>query len=421
MNPNILEELNWRGLFNDCTDREGLLALTSDHSFYIGYDPTAASLQLGNLVGVIASIHLAKAGLKPLQLFGGSTGAIGDPSFRATERKLLSWEEIDFNISKHQALIRSYFGRAELEVEFVNNADWTKDMTALEFLREVGKYFTVNYMTAKEHVKTRLEAEGMSFTEFSYLLLQSYDFLHLYQNKNCRLQIGGSDQWGNITGGLELIRKKIGGQAYALSFPLITDSQGKKLGKTADGAIWLDSSMTSAYKFHQYFLNFDDNDLEKGLKVFTFLPKSEIEDILAESRKQPEKRYGQKRLADEICNFVHGEQATKLAQQSAQVLFGGSLEGFKSEELAGIFADVPSFEIEAKDFEGKSVLEVISNSKLVSSKSEGRRSIGSGAIYVNNQRVTSESETFSGQLSPIGNLVVLRSGKKNYQLLKIKT
>jgi tyrosyl-tRNA synthetase len=419
MNPNIFDELSWRGLLNDVTDREEILKLGSDHSFYIGYDPTAPSLQLGNLVGVIVSIHLAKAGLKPLQLFGGATGAIGDPSGRSSERNMLSWEAVQDNVSRHQALIRKYFERANLEVEFVNNFDWTSPLSAIDFLREVGKYFTVNYMIAKEHVKSRLDGDGLSYTEFSYLLLQSFDFLHLFQHKNCRLQIGGSDQWGNITGGLELIRKKIGGQAYALSFPLITDSNGKKLGKTADGAIWLDPNMTSAYKFHQYFLNFDDKDVEAGLKVFSFLSKEEIQQIVQESQAQPEKRLAQKRLADEICTFVHGHEATVVAQKSAQVLFGGSLEGFKPEELSAIFADVPSVSITKADFKDKTVLELITHSKLVTSKSDGRRMLSSGAIYVNNIRVSSETEKAEGAFAPIGNMLVLRSGKKNYQLIKI--
>lgn len=420
MNPNILEELSWRGLLQEVTDREGVLNLGKDDTFYIGYDPTAISLQLGNLVGVIVSIHLAKAGLSALQLFGGATGSVGDPSFRSNERQLMPREQIDANVFNHQRLIRSFFERSGVEVNFVNNYEWTAPVSILEFLRETGKYFTVNYMIAKEHVKTRLEGDGLSFTEFSYILLQAFDFLHLYQNNKCRLQIGGTDQWGNITAGLELIRKKIGGQAYALSFPLVTDSQGKKLGKTADGAIWLDANSTSPYQFHQYFLNTDDKDVVNLLKIFTFLERSEIEEIAKSVISAPERREAQKRLADEVCTLVHGKEATEAAKKSAQVLFGGSLEGLKQEDLESIFADVPSASISSAEYKEMGILDLITASKLVSSKSEGRRMIDSGAIYINNIRATSDHEKPSGASAPIGNLLVLRSGKKNYRLAKIE-
>lgn len=419
MNPSILEELSWRGLLHDVTDRQGLLALGNEHTFYIGYDPTALSLQLGNLLGVIVSIHLAKAGLSALQLFGGATGAIGDPAFRASERSLMSREQIDTNVANHRRLIRSYFERAGVEVNFVNNFDWTKDLSTISFLRDVGKYFTVNYMCAKEHVKTRIESEGLSFTEFSYMLLQAFDFFHLYQHNNCRLQIGGSDQWGNITAGLELIRKKISGQAYALSFPLVTDAEGKKLGKTAEGTIWLDAAATSPYQFHQYWLNRDDKDAIRLMKIFTFLTQEEIHSFETKVQSAPEKREAQIKLADEVCTFVHGQKATQAAKQSAQVLFGGSLEGISVEELSGIFSDVPSFEMPRDSFETKNVLELVTATGLVASKSEGRRQISSGAIYLNNIRVTSETHKPAAETAPIGNLLVLRSGKKSYQLLKL--
>lgn len=421
MISNVFEELSWRGLLQDCTNQEEILKLSKEHTFYIGYDPTAESLQLGNLLGVIVSIHLAKAGISALQLFGGSTGAIGDPSGRSTERSLLSREQIDRNLANHQRLIQSYFDRCGVEVKFVNNFDWTKDVSVMDFLRDIGKFFTINYMIAKDHVKTRIEGDGLSFTEFSYMLLQSFDFLHLYQNNNCRLQIGGSDQWGNITAGLELIRKKIGGQAYALSFPLITDSNGKKLGKTAEGTIWLDPKATSPYQFHQYWLNTDDKEVERLLKIFTFLEREEIEEIVKNSQAAPERREAQKRLADEVCTLVHGHEATEAAKRSAEVLFGGSLEGLNEVELAGIFSNVPSVIIKAESLAETSVLDLIITAKLVNSKSEGRRSIASGSIYLNNIRVNSENDKPSGATAPIGNLLVLRSGKKNYRLVKIES
>jgi len=419
MNPSIFEELRWRGLLQDVTDESEILKLGNDHTFYIGYDPTARSLQLGNLLGVIVSIHLAKAGLTALQLFGGATGAIGDPSGRSTERTLLDQDQIDLNVANHQRLIRSYFERSGVSVSFVNNLDWTASVGILEFLRDIGKYFTINYMIAKEHVKQRIEGDGLSFTEFAYMLLQSFDFLHLYQHKNCRLQIGGSDQWGNITAGLELIRKKIGGQAFGLCFPLITDAQGKKLGKTAEGTIWLDPSATSPYQFHQYWLNTDDKDVVRLLKIFTFLERSEIDSFSQEVATAPERRSAQKRLADEVCTLVHGLEATNAAKRSAEVLFGGSVEGLDQNELAAIFKDVPSSTISRSDFSGKTVLELIASSKLVASKTEGRRLLCAGAIYVNNIRVTAESDSPCGPTAPIGNVLLLRSGKKNYQLLKI--
>ncbi len=413
-----VSNLEWRGLLQDCTNRKAIVELSSADSFYVGYDPTAPSLQLGNFVPMIVSLHLARSGLRCIQLFGGATGAIGDPSGRRTERQLLTRETITSHVENHKRIVCSIFDRAGVKAEVVDNFEWTRDLSVMDFLRDVGKHFTVNYMLQKDSVQLRLGEEGMSFTEFSYMLLQAYDFSHLLQTEQCKLQIGGSDQWGNITAGLELIRKKGIGDAYALSIPLLLDSQGRKFGKSAEGAIWLDPKYTSPYRFHQFWLNVEDSDVVRYLKVFTFLSAPEIEELGKALATSPEKREAQRMLADLVCELVHGKEATALAKRSAEVLFGGSLDGFNEQELSDIFSEVPSSEMLRSQCAPLSVIDLFVSTGLSKSKGEAKRLIQNGGGYLNNERVTDGEQSASG-LSGSRSLILLRSGKKSYHLIRI--
>ncbi|MBX7143069.1 MAG: tyrosine--tRNA ligase [Oligoflexia bacterium] len=415
----FIEELEWRGLIQDMSDPDGLRKLPAGTAFYLGMDPTAPSLQIGNLVPIVVSLHLAKHGLKPIMLFGGSTGSIGDPSGRRTERQLLDRATIDENVRKHSAKVLEIFKRAGLSADFVNNYDWTAGVSVLDFLRDVGKHFTINYMLAKEFVKSRVETDSISYTEFSYMLLQAFDFYHLFTQRQCRLQVGGSDQWGNITAGLELIRRKNGGEAYALSIPLITDNQGRKFGKSEGGAVWLDGSMTSPYKFHQFWLNVEDASVGKFLRIFTFKSKDEILALEERTKAAPEKREAQIALADAVCTLVHGEEATQDAKRCAQVLFGGSLDGIPETKLAEIFSDVPSTTLARAKFNAMTVVDLLAETKLSQSKGEARRLISSGGAYINNGRIS--DPTLSMAKAPYSNasMLVLRAGKKQYHLLRV--
>ncbi len=414
----FIDELTWRGLIQDTSDLEGLKKLSAGATFYTGVDPTAPSLQIGNLIPLMVSLHLGRAGLNPIVLFGGATGSIGDPSGRSQERKLLEQEVVDSNVRKQIGQVEKIFSRFDVRPTFVNNLDWTKGVSMLDFLRDVGKFFTVNYMLAKEVVKTRLAEEGISYTEFSYMLLQANDFLHLYNTKKCVLQIGGSDQWGNITAGLELIRKKIQGDAYAFSWPLLLNAQGKKFGKSESGTLWLDPSLTSPYKFHQFWLNAEDKDAIRLLKIFTFLSQEEIA-VLAEKQKTaPEKREAQHLLADTVCTYIHGEKATEDAKRSAKVLFGGSIEGLTESQLEDIFSDVPSVTLSRDKLKAGTVLDLFVDAGAVKSKGEARRLIQNGGAYLDNERVA-EDDSFYMATVEAKKLVVLRTGKKNYFLVKI--
>jgi tyrosyl-tRNA synthetase len=419
MKTNILETLESRDLLQDVSDREGLVKLADGDAFYIGFDPTAPSLQVGNLIPLIVSAHLAKAGLKPIVLFGGATGAIGDPSGKNQERQLLSSDVINKNIQRQISQTTQIMDRLGIAPEFVNNIDWIGQMDVLSFLRDVGKHFTVNYMIAKEVVKTRLGGEGISFTEFSYMLLQALDFAHLFQEKNCKLQIGGSDQWGNITAGLEYIRRKQLGQAYALSWPLLTNSQGKKFGKSEGGAIWLGADYTSAYRFHQFWLNIDDQDAISYLKIFTFHSLEEIDEIAKASSADPQKRVAQKALADAVCTLVHGPDATAEAKKSAEALFGGSVETLTEAQLEDIFSEVPSTELSQSALADGTMLDVFVACGLSSSRGEAKRLIKDGGAYVNNQRVSDLGATLKDCGVAERKVFFLRSGKKKYHLVRV--
>lgn len=412
-----LNELIWRGLLQDASDIEEVRKLR-DTSFYCGFDPTAPSLQVGNLVPLISSIHLARAGLKPIVLLGGATGAIGDPSGKNAERTLLEREIVEQNVKKQKEQFNHLFSKFNITPTFVNNLDWFKEIKFIDFLRDIGKYFTLGYMLQKDSVKNRLEGDGISYTEFSYMLLQAYDFLHLFQSHNCKLHVGGSDQWGNITAGLELIRKKGLSGAYAITFPLITNSQGKKLGKSEGGAIWLDPAMTSPFRFHQYFLNVEDADAIKFLKILTFLPQERISEIEQNLKESPEKRLAQNTLADELCNFVHGAEATAAAKKSASVLFGGDLKGISAAQLNDIFSEVPSTSMTKDQIHGQAAIDLLVATKLSKSKGEAKRLIESGGAYINNERIADISVKISLEHLIDGELLVLRSGKKSYHLIR---
>ena len=419
---NLLEELQWRGLIQDLSDPEALSKVKPGDSVYVGFDPTAPSLQVGNLVPLIVSIHLTKAGFKPILLFGGATGMIGDPGGKSAERNLLELEQVATNTRLQEEQAKLLWQRAGCDVTpaFVNNLSWLKDVTMLHFLRDIGKHFTVNYMIAKETVKSRLSGDGISYTEFSYMLLQAFDFLHLYQKHNCKLQIGGSDQWGNLTAGLELIRRKLSQEAYALCFPLVTNSEGRKFGKSEGNAVWLNAEMTSAYTFHQFWLNVPDTDVIRMLKVFTFESRERIEQLEQQVKAHPEQREAQRVLAEAVCTLVHGAEATAEAKRSAGALFGGgSLEGLSKDQLSELFADAPTTTLSMSEVQELDILSLLA-ATLAKSKGEARRLIQGGGIYLDNQRVADETLRIRDTKVVENGFLVLRSGKKKYHLVRVE-
>jgi tyrosyl-tRNA synthetase len=417
----IINELLWRGLIQDTSDSAGIEKLPSGTRFYTGFDPTAQSLQVGNLIPLLVSSHLSRRGLEPIILFGGATGIIGDPGGKSAERNLLEVEKVAANVALQRKQIEDLLPRLGFTTPplFVNNLDWTKDVSVLSFLRDIGKHFTVNYMIAKDSVKSRLSGEGISYTEFSYMLLQAFDSLHLFQTENCKLQIGGSDQWGNITAGLELIRRKLSQQAYALSFPLVTDSQGKKFGKSEGNAIWLDPHLTSPYKFHQFWLNVQDTDVIRLLKLFTLESQARIEELACTVTSAPEARAAQKALADTVCTLVHGEAATNDAKRCADALFGGTLEGLSSSQLSDLFADAPSSLFTQEQIAGLDFVTLLGQT-VAKSKGEARRLLSGGGIYLDNERISDEALQVSDTQLLKRGLIVLRSGKKNYHLVRVQ-
>ncbi len=417
---NLLEELQWRGLIQDISDPQALSKLREGDAFYVGFDPTAPSLQVGNLVPLIVSIHLTKAGFAPILLFGGATGMIGDPGGRSAERNLLELEQVATNTALLEAQSRLLWQRSGCAAEplFVNNISWTKDVTFLGFLRDVGKHFTVNYMMAKDSVKSRLTGEGISYTEFSYMLLQAFDFLHLFSVHNCKLQIGGSEQWGNVTAGLELIRRKVQGDAYGFCFPLITNSEGKKFGKSEGNAVWLDPAMTSVYAFRQFWLNVPDADVIRMMKIFTFKTPDEIGQIEAEHKAHPERRFAQNALADSVCGLVHGPEASAEAKRAASALFGSTVEGLEKAQLEELLGDAPSTTLTRAQARELDLLSLLAMT-VAKSKGEARRLVQGGGIYVNNERVSDESMLLRSTTILERGFLVLRSGKKNYHLVRI--
>ncbi|RME59587.1 MAG: tyrosine--tRNA ligase, partial [Candidatus Dadabacteria bacterium] len=397
----VVSELKWRGLFFDISDEEGLYSAPSKGTtFYLGIDPTAPSLQLGNFVPLRMVSILAKSGAVPILLFGGATALIGDPSGKSEERPLLPPEEIERNKEKIKSQTQEILKRLGVEkTQFVDNLEWLSNTPLLSFLRDVGKYLTVNYMLQKESVQSRLQAGGISYAEFSYMLLQAYDFWHLFCSKNCLLQIGASDQWGNITAGIELIRKKEGKSAYGICCPLLVDSSGRKFGKSAGNALWLNSDLTSPYKLHQYFINCDDKTALSYLKILTDLELEEIKEIENYTEKKPEERKAQKTLADWMVKTLYGESALEEAKRAADVLFGkGEIEGLSDSVLKDIFSDVPSKILSREELLGKTFADLFFLSGALPSKGEAKRLIKNGGAYVNNKKVKSENELLTEEL-----------------------
>ena len=418
----FIRELKWRGVLYDHT--EGLEELTGRVVGYIGFDPTAKSLHVGSLLPLITLSRFQRFGNIPIVVIGGGTGLIGDPSGKTKERPLLSKEEIEENIEGIKAQIEKFldFKAKENPAKIVNNYDWLGEIKLVDFLREVGKHITVNYMLQKESVRNRIQREeGISFTEFSYMLLQAYDFLVLYDRENCVLQMGGSDQWGNITAGIELIRKMRGGKAYGLVFPLITTSSGVKFGKTEEGTVWLDPNLTSPFKFYQFWINTNDADVIRYLKYFTFLGEREIEELEESLKREPEKREPHRVLAREVTRMVHGEDAMRRAERASKVLFGEEIKDLNLREILEIFSDVPSREIPKERFEGEGypLVELLVDVGLFPSKGEARRAINGGGVYVNNIRVSDVQDKISLSRAIEGKVLILRKGKKNYLLVKL--
>ncbi len=429
---NFVEELRWRGLLHDIIpDTEDYL-LKNKTAGYIGFDPTADSLHIGSLVQIIILMHFQRAGHLPIVLVGGATGMVGDPSGKSVERNLLDEETLDKNVLgiKNQLARFLDFDKnsSENPAELVNNYDWIKDISLIDFVRDTGKHITVNYMVAKDSVKKRISGEsteGISFTEFTYQLFQGYDFYHLYKEKNCRLQMGGSDQWGNITTGTELIRRKAQGKAYAITAPLITKADGTKFGKTEGGNIWLDSQRTSPYKFYQYWLNSSDKDSEKYIKIFTFLDKKTVQNLILEHRDSPHLRILQKKLAGEVTIMTHGKEAYDNAIKASAILFGKStatdIKSLDEQTFLDVFDGVPQAIItnpEIKD--GIDIVAAFSETGFLKSNAEVRRALKENSISVNKEKAK-DSFVISTKDLIADKYVLLQRGKKSYFLLKVES
>ena len=417
---NILDDLRSRGLVNQFTDEEGLEKLLQEESvkLYAGFDPTADSLHIGHLLPILILKRFQLAGHQPIPLVGGATGMIGDPSGKKAERTLNTEDVVHQWTARIKDQLSRFldFENGENKAIMANNYDWIGNMNLITFLRDIGKHFGLNYMLAKDSVQSRIES-GISFTEFSYMIMQSLDFLKLYETQGCRLQIGGSDQWGNITAGLELIRKtKEDAKAFGLTVPLVTKSDGTKFGKTEGGAVWLDREKTSPYEFYQFWINTDDRDVIKYIKYFTFLSKEEIEALEKEVAEAPEKRAAQKALAEEVTKLVHGEEALQQAINISKALFSGDIKQLSVEEIRQGFKDVPSFEVGSD--EELLLVDLLVNAKISSSKRQAREDITNGAIYINGERVTDLTHTMTEADKLEGQFTVIRRGKKKYTLIQ---
>ena len=429
---NFVKELEWRGMINDImpgTEEQLNKEMTSG---YVGIDPTADSLHIGHLVGIMMLKHLQRAGHRPIALIGGATGMIGDPSMKSQERKLIDEETLRHNqecIRQQLAKFLDFDSDAPNHAIVVNNYDWMKDFTFLNFIRDIGKHITVNYMMAKDSVKKRLAANadhGMSFTEFSYQLLQGYDFLYLYEHENCRLQMGGSDQWGNITTGTELIRRINGGEAYAITCPLITKADGGKFGKTESGNVWLDPKRTSPYKFYQFWINVSDADAEKYIKIFTDLTKEEIAELVAEQEKDPGLRPLQKRLAKEITTMVHSAEDYENAVEASQILFSNKakdiLHKIDEDTLLSVFEGVPQFEVSRELIDAGTPLIslLVEHAAVFPSKGEMRKLTQGGGVSINKEKLADPNMAASADLLLNDKYILAQKGKKNYFLLIVK-
>ena len=403
------EELMWRGLIQDMSAPELADKLNEGGlTFYIGTDPTGDSLHIGHYSSFLIAKRLARFGHHPILLVGGATGLIGDPKPDA-ERPMISYEEVAHNVECLKKQAEELF-----ECEVVNNYDWTKDISVIDFLRDYGKYFNVNYMLAKDKVKSRMET-GITFTEFSYMILQALDFLHLYETRGCSLQVAGSDQWGNITSGIELIRKKLDKTAYGMVAPLVTDSTGKKFGKTEGNALWLDINKTSSYQMYQYLINLEDSMIIEYLKKLTFIEPAEIEEIAKQHAEAPHLRIAQKRLAKEIITDIHGEEEFRKAVEISEAFFSGNFRNLSKQQLRDAFQDMPVNNVE----EGTPLVDALVNSHIASSKREAREFIKNGSVSINGDRCTDLEKVLAKEDTLDGETVIIRKGKKNYFILKV--
>jgi tyrosyl-tRNA synthetase len=422
----LVEEYHWRGMIQDLTEGANEAFSEGSKTAYIGFDPTASSLHVGSLLPIMGLVHLQRRGHHPIAVVGGGTGLIGDPSGKAQERPLLSREQMEENLAGIRSQLERFldFDVSTNPARIVNNLDWLGELKVVEFLRDIGKHFSVNALLRKESVRRRLEDEdgGISFTEFAYALMQAFDFLVLYDRYDCTVQMGGSDQWGNITAGIDLIRRMRGVRAFGLVYPLVTSATGTKFGKTEAGTVWLDPGRTSPYRFYQYWLNTDDQDALRYLRYFTLLSRAEVGDLEGQLRERPHERAAQRALAETVTRNVHGETGLAQARQATQVLFGGTLEGLGEADLADIFADVPSSEVPRTDLEGQGtpVVDLLAGSGVASSKGDARRSMEGGGIYLNNVRVDDVERTATHSDLLAGRFLLLRKGKKSYHLIKVR-
>lgn len=421
---NLYDEFQWRGMIHESTpDLQKVLA-EEKLTAYIGFDPSAASLHVGSLVPVMGLARLQRFGHTPIAIAGGGTGLIGDPSGKTKERMLLTREQVEENLVGIKEQLSRFldFNAPANPARIINNADWLAPITMMEFLRDVGKYFTVNSLLAKEAIKRRLETEdGISFTEFSYPLLQAYDYLVLHDRHGCNLQMGGSDQWGNILAGIDLIRRLRSARAHGLVFPLVATATGVKFGKTEAGAVWLDAKLTSPYRFYQFWLNTDDRDVISYLKFFTWLSQEEVGELVESVRTEPEKRGAQRELARHVTGIVHGETALEKALRASEVLFGKEISDLGLNEILDIFADVPSTELERSklDGDGFNLGDALVASGLAPSKGEAKRLVQGGGVCVNNRRASEARQLITASDLIDGQLLVLRKGAKHYHLIKV--
>ncbi|MBS1738185.1 MAG: tyrosine--tRNA ligase [Bacteroidetes bacterium] len=423
---NIIQELKWRGLIQDIMPGTEDQLLKESTAAYIGFDPTADSLHIGGLIPIIVLVHLQKFGHKPIALVGGATGMVGDPSGKSEERNLLSSDVLEYNVKAIQKQLGKFidFNKEKSNsAELVNNFDWFKNISFLDFIRDTGKHITVNYMMAKDSVKKRLDGEnGMSFTEFTYQLVQGFDFFWLFKNKKCLLQAGGSDQWGNIVTGTELIRRKVGGDAFAFTWPLLTKSDGNKFGKSEKGNIWLSAEKTSPYTFYQFWLNTSDADAERFLKIFTFLSQREIEDLVALHKGNEAMRVLQKKLAEELTIFVHSKSDFDFAEKASTILFNNDTAAILREldeaQLLQVMEGVPAITVNKVEFGKTELINFLSGSEICASKGEAKKMLSAGAISVNKEKVIDPTITMDAYLLLNNKYLLVQKGKKNYYLVK---
>jgi tyrosyl-tRNA synthetase len=421
----VFDEFAWRGMLADATEGAADHLAGGRRTAYIGFDPTAPSLHVGSLLPIMGLVHLQRAGHTPIALVGGGTGLIGDPSGKTQERQLLDRTQAAENAEGIRAQLERFldFEVKSNPARMQNNLDWLDGLSLVDFLRDIGKHFSVNQLMAKESVRRRLENEetGLSYTEFTYALLQSYDFLELFRREGCTVQMGGSDQWGNITAGIDLVRRIEGGRAFGVVFPLVTNDAGTKFGKTEAGNVWLDPDLTSPYRFYQFWVNADDADVVGYLKSFTLLGREEIGALESAVRDEPHRRAAQQALAEDVTRRVHGEAGLAKARQATEALFGGELSGLAGDQIADIFADVPSSDVARDELrgEGKSLVDLLVEAGVATSRGDARRAMEGGGVYLNNRRVGDPAHRVTLDDTVEGRFLVLRKGKKNYCLVAI--